>query len=288
MKLLRFVENGQEQPGILDTKNRIRNLSAIISDFDARTLNQADLITRLHALEVDSLPLIKTSPRIGSCIEMSGKIICIGYNSHLHTQQMEIKAMQKGEMVVFLKPTSAAVGPNDPILYGKHTSKLDWEAELGVVIGKQGKYIDPMQAEDYILGYTCINDISERYWQFETEDKQYTKGKGMDSFAPIGPYLVTKDEITDATNLNVKLWVNDELRQDFNTSDYINNPAAVVSYLSQFFTLYPGDIIAMGSAPGNARFWGEDKYLKPDDKVTFEIEGLGRQQQLVVTEDYPH
>jgi len=282
MKLLRYGLMGSEKPGILDQQGNIRDLSTHIHDINAETI--ATLKQTILTININELPVVDNTVRIGSCISLPGKIMCIGYNSRLHTQQMGVKPSNEADMVVFLKPSSAISGPNDPILYGRHVTKLDWEAELGVVIGKKGKYIEKDQADDYIFGFTCINDVSERYWQFETDDKQYTKGKGMDGFAPIGPYLVSKDDIADASNLNIKLWVNDELRQDFNTSDYIHNAGAVVSYLSQFFTLFPGDVIAMGSAPGNAKFWGEDKFLKVGDTMTFEVEGLGKQQQKIVKE----
>ena len=198
---------------------------------------------------------------------------------------MGVSPISETEMIVFMKPTSAVCGAYDPILYTRHTKKLDWEAELGVIIGKKGKYITKDQAKNYIFGYACINDLSDRYLQLETEDKQYTKGKGFDNAAPIGPYLVTRDEIQDSSNLQIKLWVNGEIRQDFNTSDYIHNDEEVVSYLSQYFTLYPGDIISMGSAPGNARSWGENMFLKPNDKVLLSIIGLGQQEKVVIVED---
>ena len=169
-------------------------------------------------------------------------------------------------------------------MHTRYTKKLDWEAELGVVIGKKGKYIEKQCAKDYIFGYTCINDLSERFLQLETMDKQFTKGKCFDNAAPIGPYLVTKDEVPNASDLHIQLWVNGILMQNFNTRDYIHNDEEVVSYLSQYFTLYPGDIISMGSAPGSANAWGNDKFLRPDDKVVLAITGLGQQEQVVVVE----
>ncbi|NCT56972.1 MAG: fumarylacetoacetate hydrolase family protein [Legionella sp.] len=190
----------------------------------------------------------------------------------------------KARHVAFYEPTSAICGPFDPILYTRMTKKLDWEAELGIVIGKQGKYIQQENARDYIFGYTCVNDLSERFLQLECGDSQFTKGKCFDNAAPIGPYLVTKDEVANPNQLDIKLWVNDQLRQAFNTRDYIHDDAAVVSYVSQYFTLYPGDMISMGSAPGNAKFWGEDQFLKPGDEVVLSIEGLGIQRQTVIHE----
>ena len=174
--------------------------------------------------------------------------------------------------------------PNDPILHTRMTQKLDWEAELAIVIGKQGKYIEPHQARDFILGYTCMNDLSERFLQFEVGDSQFTKGKCFDNAAPLGPYMVTKDEIADPNQLEVNLWVNHQLRQAFNTRDYIHDDVSIVSYVSQYLTLYPGDIISMGSAPGNAKFWGPEHFLKPGDEVVFSIAHLGTQSQTVIIE----
>lgn len=284
MKLVRFGKFGEERAGILDEHGNVRDISMHVQDINVNSLNNADLINQLKTLDVSQLPLISKDVRLGSCVCRPGKIICVGYNSILHAKEMGVTPISTTDMVVFLKPTSSMCGPNDPILHTRHTKKLDWEAELGVVIGKKGKYIRKEVAKDHILGYTCINDLSERYLQLETQDKQYTKGKGFDNSAPIGPYLVTKDEVLDSSNLQIKLWVNGELRQNFNTGDYIHNDEEVVSYLSQYFTLYPGDIISMGSAPGSAKHWGEDKYLKPNDRVILIIDGLGQQEQLVIVE----
>jgi len=284
MKLLRYGLPNQEKPAVLDSNGKIRDLSAHINTIDPDILAQDDLLVRLKAIDLSPLPIIDDKVRIGPCVHKPGKLICIGFNSKLHTQEMGGKLMPEHEMMVFLKPTSAISAAYDPILYTRMMKKLDWEAELAVVIGKKGKYISREKAHEHIFGYCCMNDLSERYLQFETADKQYTKGKGFDTAAPLGPYLVTKDEIIDSKNLNIKLWVNGELRQDFNTSDYISDDISVVSYLSQFFTLYPGDVISMGSAPGNAQSWGEDKFLKPNDWVEMTIDGLGIQKQRVICE----
>jgi 2-keto-4-pentenoate hydratase/2-oxohepta-3-ene-1,7-dioic acid hydratase in catechol pathway len=284
MKLVRYGNPGEEKPGIVDEQGNIRDLSSYISDFNPQSLGNNELIASLRELGTDQLPLVRKGTRLGACIGAPGKVICIGYNSRLHNQQMRATPIPEGEMMIFLKPTSAVCGPYDPILFTRHTRKLDWEAELAIVIGKKGKYIEKSMAKEHILGYTCMNDLSERFFQLETADTQYTKGKGFDNAAPIGPYLVTKDDVPNSSNLNIKLWVNDELRQDFNTGDYIHNDEEVISYVSQFFTLYPGDVISMGSAPGNAKSWGDDKFLKPDDKVVLFIEGLGQQEKIVVIE----
>ncbi len=284
MKLIRYGNLGEEKPGILDGEGNIRDISAFIPDINASSLSNATWMNHLKTQDLNQLPLIDKGARIGACVGMPGKIICVGFNSLLHAGEMGVTPIATYDMVVFLKPVSAMCGPNDPILHTRMSKKLDWEAELGVVIGKKGKYIEKHSAKEYIFGYTCINDLSERYLQMETQDKQFTKGKGFDNAAPIGPYLVTKDEIYNSSNLQIKLWVNGSLRQNFNTSDYIHNDEEVVSYLSQFFTLYPGDIISMGSAPGCAKYWGDDKFLKPGDTVTLNIEGLGQQNQVVIVE----
>jgi len=285
MKLVRFGEPGKEKPGLVDEDGNIRDLSDHLKDFTPQYLNDESLFEQLNKLDITCLRLIDKNTRLGSCIGLPGKIICVGYNSRLHTQQLGITPITEKEMVIFLKPSTSICGPYDPILYTRHTKKLDWEAELGVVIGKRGKYIPKEQAREHVLGYTCINDLSDRYLQLETEDKQYTKGKGFDNAAPLGPYLVTKEEVPNPSDLQIKLWVNGELRQDFNTCDYIHNDEEVISYLSQYFTLYPGDIISMGSAPGNAKSWGENMYLKPNDRVILSIRGLGQQEKTVVIEE---
>lgn len=284
MKLLRHGTLGSEKPGILDAAGNIRDLSAYILDFNAHCLSQPDFLNQLKKIDIDQLPFVDITTRIGACIGMPGKILCVGLNSKLHAKEMGLTCLAGRDMVVFLKPSCAACGARDPIIYSRHTKKLDWEAELGVVIGKKGKYIAKEDAHDYIFGYTCINDLSERFLQLETQDSQFTKGKGFDNAAPIGPYLVTKDEIVDSSNLDIKLSVNGDVRQDFNTGQYIHNDQAVVSYLSQYFTLYPGDIISMGSAPGSAKAWGDDKFLQPNDRVVLSITGLGQQEQVVIIE----
>ena len=284
MKLIRYGDLGAEKPGMLDDEGNIRDLSSYFPDFNPYHLGNIERMTFLKTLNTSDLPLVGKNVRLGACVGLPGKVICVGYNSRLHAEEMGVKPLEKKEMVVFMKPTCAVCGPFDPILFTRHTKKLDWEAELGVVIGKKGKYITKERARDYILGYTCINDLSERYLQLETEDKQYVKGKCFDNAAPIGPYLVTKDEIPNSSNLHIQLFINGELRQDFNTGDYIHNDEEVISYLSQYFTLYPGDIIAMGSAPGSAKSWG-NQFLQPNDSVVFSIIGLGQQEHTVVIED---
>jgi 2-keto-4-pentenoate hydratase/2-oxohepta-3-ene-1,7-dioic acid hydratase in catechol pathway len=283
MKLLRYGSIGKEKAGILDSKGQYRDLSAYLPDITPALLSNESLMSQLSTLNLQTLPLLDQSIRIGACINRPGKVLCVGYNSRLHAQEMGSRPLANSDILVFLKPSDVVCGPYDPILYGKKMQKLDWEAELAIIIGKKGKYIPQDKAKDYILGYTCHNDLSDRYLQLETEDKQFTKGKGFDNAAPLGPYLVTKDEIMDANQLDIKLWVNGELRQDFNTHDYIYNDIQVVSYLSQYFTLYPGDVISMGSAPGSAKSWG-NSFLQPKDRVVLSISQLGQQEQVVTLE----
>jgi len=268
----------------VDGAGGMRDLSGFIDDWNAKTLSDGAVLEKVRRLDTEDLPAVAAGRRLGAPVAVTGKLICIGYNSRLHARQMGEQLTEKSEPVVFLKANSSACGPNDPILHNRYTTKLDWEGELTLVIGRKGKYVAPEDAGNYILGYMCGQDISERYWQFETNDKQYTKGKSFDNFAPLGPFLVTSDEVRDPSNLHAVLTVNGIARQDFNTSDYIHSPADIVSYLSKFFTLYPGDVVLLGSPPGNAKSWGDDCWLKPGDRVEFEISGLGKQCQDVIEE----
>ncbi|MDF1647028.1 MAG: fumarylacetoacetate hydrolase family protein [Legionellaceae bacterium] len=284
MKLLRYGLPGEEKPGVLDVNHILRDLSPFFSDFNPQQLSEPHFLEQLAGIDIEALPQVDASVRLGAPVGAPGKIICVGFNSALHTEQLGMRPFPEEDMLLFMKASSSVCGPNDSILHTRLTQKLDWEAELAIVIGKKAKYVPKDKAREFILGYTCMNDLSERFLQFEVGDSQFTKGKCFDNAAPLGPYLVTKDEINEPNNLEVNLWVNHELRQAFNTRDYIHDDVSIVSYVSQYFTLYPGDIISMGSAPGNAAYWGPEHFLKPGDQVIFSIEMLGKQSQVVITE----
>jgi 2-keto-4-pentenoate hydratase/2-oxohepta-3-ene-1,7-dioic acid hydratase in catechol pathway len=273
----------KERAGIVDESGVLRDLSGIVSDWDRHTLGDVALLERVRSLDLGRLPQVPAGERMGSPLSVTGKLICIGWNSRLHAVQMGHAITDQSEPVVFLKANSSVCGPHDPILHNRYTLKIDWEGELTLVVGKKGKYLTEEQAGSHILGYMCGQDLSERYWQFETGDKQYTRGKSFDNFAPLGPFLVTSDEVADPCGLHAVLAVNGVVRQDFDTNDYIQGPAWIVSYLSKFFTLFPGDVVLLGSPPGNAKSWGEI-WLKPGDVVEFEISGLGKQRQEVIRE----
>ncbi len=284
MKFVRFGKPGDEKPGMIDPQGGIRDISTYVTDINPNSLSDPFILQQFAKFDWTALPLVDSNVRIGPCVGSIGKIICIGFNSQQHALEMGVKRSEKSEPILFLKPSSSLAGPYDPIAHTRYTKKLDWEAELAIVIGKQGKYISIEHAKDHIFGYACFNDLSERYLQFETEDSQFTKGKCFDGAATLGPYLVCKSHVPNAHDLHIQLWVNDQLRQDFNSKDYIHSEEQIIVFLSQYFTLYPGDIISMGSAPGSASAWGSDFFLKPGDEVKLEISGLGKQCQTVIKE----
>ncbi|AVA14915.1 MULTISPECIES: fumarylacetoacetate hydrolase family protein [Sphingopyxis] len=278
MKLLRYGARGQERPGLLDTNDAVRDLSAHVGDIDGAVLTREGL-DRLRAIDVETLPEIADFERYGACVGSVGKFICIGlnYSDHAAESDMEVPP----EPVVFMKATSAISGPNDPIIQPRGSTKLDWEVELAVVIGAHLAYADEAEAAAGIAGYCLCNDVSERAFQLERHG-QWTKGKGCDSFGPIGPWLVTADEVSDPDNLAMWLDVNGKRFQDGNSRTMIYKPAFLVSYLSRFMSLQPGDIISTGTPAGVGLGQRPPVYLEVGDVVELGIQGLGTQRQIVV------
>ena len=280
MKLLRAGEKGKEKPAILDINNVIRDLSSIIKDFDPENL-KIDTISKLKNLNLETLPEIKSSERIGACINKPGKFVAIGLNYSDHAKETGLKTPT--EPIVFMKATSSICGPNDNIEMPKDSTKLDWEVELGIVIGKEAKNISEEEASSYIFGYCAVNDISEREWQIEKMG-QWVKGKSHDTFGPIGPYIVTKDEISDVNNLNLSLDVNGKRMQTGNSKTMIFNVYYLVSYLSKYMSLQPGDIITTGTPPGVGMGMKPQVFLKEGDNIRLSIDSLGEQNSKVVAE----
>jgi 2-keto-4-pentenoate hydratase/2-oxohepta-3-ene-1,7-dioic acid hydratase in catechol pathway len=275
MKLLRYGEPGAEKPGLLDADGVIRDLSAHVADIGGGALDAASLAA-LAKLDAKSLPAVAGSPRLGACVAGTGKFICIGLNYSDHAA--ETGATVPSEPIIFMKATSAIVGPNDDVLIPRGSEKTDWEVELAVVIGRKAKYVSEAEALDYVAGYCLTNDVSERAFQAERQG-QWTKGKSCDTFGPIGPWLVTKDEVKDPQDLKMWLTVNGETRQDGSTKTMVYGVAFLVSYLSQFMSLMPGDIISTGTPPGVGLGMKPPRYLKAGDVVELGIEGLGTQKQ---------
>lgn len=276
MKLLRFGLAGKEKPGI-EIDGRKYDVGHLIPDFDEDHLTSESL-ERLHDLDVAQLPEVPEGSRLGAPVKRPGKIICIGLNYKKHAEESGMGVPD--EPVVFFKASSSVVGPYDDVIIPRNSKKTDWEVELGVVIGKHASYVSKDQAMEYVLGYVLHNDVSEREFQLE-RGGQWVKGKSCDTFAPLGPYLVTKDEITDPHNLNLWLSVNGKKFQDGNTSDFIFDIPAVVSYLSQFMSLHPGDVISTGTPEGVGFGRKPQMYLKPGDVMELGIEGLGSSKQSV-------
>ncbi|WP_186031033.1 ureidoglycolate lyase [Burkholderia gladioli] len=282
MKLLRYGPVGQEKPGLLDAGGRIRDLSAVIPDLAGEALSDAAL-ARLRALDPASLPLVPGEPRIGACVGQIGKFVCIGLNYADHAAESGLPV--PSEPVVFAKWTSAVCGPNDGIEIPRDSLKTDWEVELGVVIGRPCKNVDEAYALDYVAGYCVINDVSEREWQIE-RGGQWDKGKGFDSFGPIGPWLVTRDEVPDPQQLSLWLEVDGHRYQDGSTRTMIFGVAEVIAYLSRCMSLQPGDVISTGTPPGvGMGVKPEPVYLKPGQTVRLGIDGLGEQRQLTRAAD---
>ncbi|HET6158017.1 MAG TPA: fumarylacetoacetate hydrolase family protein [Dongiaceae bacterium] len=280
MKLLRYGPKGREKPGLLDRDGKIRDLSAHVSDIAGQVL-LADSLKKLAALDATELPLASGDLRIGPCVGKIGKFICIGLNYADHAA--ESNAPIPKEPIVFMKATSAVVGPNDDVEIPRSSEKTDWEVELGVVIGKPAKYVPENHAMDYVAGYCVINDVSEREYQLERGGGQWDKGKGCDTFGPTGPWLVTKDEVPDPHNLAMWLEVDGHRYQNGSTKTMIFNVPKLVSYLSHFMSLQPGDVISTGTPPG-VGLGQKPKpiYLRAGQVMRLGIAGLGEQQQRLV------
>ncbi|MDR7091662.1 fumarylacetoacetate hydrolase family protein [Cellvibrio fibrivorans] len=279
MKLLRYGNAGHERPGILDSNGKVRELGSVVSDINGKTLSDESL-KKIASLDINSLPLVTEPVRFGACVNNVGKFICIGLNYADHAAESGVAV--PAEPVVFMKATSAITGPNDNIIKPRNSTKLDWEVELGIVIGKHASYVELDEAMDYIAGYCVINDVSERNFQLERPGGQWDKGKGCDSFGPIGPYLVTKDEVADPLNLNLWLKVNGKTFQNGSTDQMVFGPQFLVHYLSQFMSLQPGDVISTGTPPGVGLGQKPLIYLNEGDVVELGIEGMGVQKQVVV------
>lgn len=280
MKLLRYGTPGQERPGLLDAEGRIRDLSAAIPDLAGDALLPASL-ARLRALAWRDLPLVSGTPRLGPCVARTGKFLCIGLNYADHAAESGMPA--PAEPVVFMKATSAICGPNDDVVIPRGSKKTDWEVELGVVIGKTAKYVPPETALEHVAGYCVINDLSEREFQLEGTG-QWVKGKSADTFGPIGPWLVTADEVADPQRLELFLEVDAQRRQKGSTAAMIFPVAHLVSYLSRFMSLLPGDIISTGTPPGVGHGQRPPVYLRSGQTMRLGIAGLGEQRQRVVAE----
>jgi 2-keto-4-pentenoate hydratase/2-oxohepta-3-ene-1,7-dioic acid hydratase in catechol pathway len=277
MKLLRYGPKGQEKPGLLDGEGRIRDLSGVVHDIAGEALHP-EVLKRIAAVDPTTLPLVAGEPRLGPCVGGTGKFICIGLNYSDHAA--ETGATVPPEPIIFMKATSAIVGPNDDVEIPRGSVKTDWEVELGVVIGKTAKYVDEADALDYVAGYCVVNDVSERAFQAERQG-QWTKGKSCDTFGPTGPWLVTADEVPDPQNLKMSLEVNGRRFQNGSTATMVYGVRYLVSYLSQFMSLHPGDIISTGTPPGVGLGLKPPVFLKDGDVMTLRIAGLGEQRQQV-------
>ena len=278
MKLLRYGPAGQEKPGLLDSDGDIRSLADHISDIDGSALSDETVAT-LRQLDTNELPLVDGDVRLGPCVGDVGKFLCIGLNYSDHAAESGMTVPPEPE--VFTKATSAICGPDDDIIQPLNSDKLDWEVELAIVIGKHTSYVSEEEAADHIAGYCVCNDISERTFQLE-RGSQWDKGKGCDTFGPIGPWLVTRDEVHGPNNLDMWLEVNGHRYQDGNTRTMVFGPAFIVSYLSHFMSLQPGDVISSGTPPGVGLGQKPPVYLAVGDKIKLGIDGLGTQSQTVV------
>ena len=281
MKLIRYGETNAEKPGLVDASGNLRDLSDYIPDVDGRMLSRAKL-DDLGRLTEETLPVVKGAPRLGPCVGSVGKLICIGLNFHEHAKETGNPVPE--HPIVFMKATSAINGPFDDVVLPRGSQHTDWEIELGVVIGETAKYVDAKDALSHVAGYCVVNDVSERFYQTKLTG-QWTKGKSCDTFGPIGPWLVTADEIADPQNLAMTMDVNGERMQTGNTSDMIFTVREIIAHLSSLMTLHPGDVIATGTPPGvGSGKKPEAIFLRAGDRMAGSVEGLGRQEQTVVSD----
>lgn len=279
MKLLRIGNPNQEKPAVIDKNGIIKDLSSVIEDLNQKTINQ-ETIEIIKNTDSNKLPEISKKTRIGACVSNPQKFIGIGLNYSDHAEETGMKPPK--EPIIFIKANSCISGPNDNVIIPNNSLKTDWEIELGIIIGKKAKYIAEKESFNHIFGFCIVNDISEREFQLERSG-QWDKGKGSDTFGPIGPYIVTKDEIANVQNLNLKLKVNGKIMQEGNTKKMIFGVEYIVSYLSNFMTLYPGDIITTGTPPGVGMAKKPEVFLKPGDEMILEIDRLGFQKQKVIS-----
>ena len=280
MKLLRHGPRGAERPGLLHSDGTIRDLTGIVPDIGGAVLSDAGL-SAINGIKVGKLPVVQADTRLGACVAGTGKFICIGLNYADHAAESGMTVPP--EPVIFMKATSAICGPNDPIIIPRTSEKTDWEVELAVIIGTTAKYVSEDNALDHVAGYAVANDVSERGFQTERAG-QWTKGKSCDNFGQLGPWLVTRDEVEDPQNLAMWLTVNGEKVQNGSTKTMVYGVAHVVSYLSQFMTLHPGDVISTGTPPGVGMGMKPPRYLKAGDVVELGIAGLGQQRQDVIAD----
>jgi len=280
MKFLRYGDRGAEKPALIDENGKIKDISKYIKDLNPETINIDKFNNIYKKIDTRNLPEVKNSVRIGSCISNPEKFIGIGLNYSDHAKETGLKI--PNEPIIFLKANSCLSGPYDNVMIPKYSKKTDWEVELGIVIGKKAQYVNEKDSNEFIFGYCAVNDISEREFQIE-RGGQWDKGKGCDTFGPVGPYLITKDEIENVQNLDLELKVNGKLMQKGNTNKMIFNVKKIVSYLSHFMTLKPGDIITTGTPPGVGMAQKPQIFLKDGDVMDLEIEKLGSQKQKVVT-----
>ena len=281
MKLLRYGERGAEKPGMRDAEGKIRDLSGHVADIDGAALGPGSL-ARLAALEPTTLPLVGAGVRIGPCVGQVGKLVCVGLNYSDHAAEAGMPVPE--EPILFMKATSAINGPNDPVKIPRRSEKTDWEVELGIVIGTRARYVEEARALEHVAGYCVVNDVSERHFQLE-RGGQWTKGKSADTFAPIGPWLVTRDEVPDPQALDIWLEVNGKRVQDGSTRTMIFGVRTLVSYISQYMTLEPGDVIPTGTPPGVGAGMKPPVFLKPGDRLRLGLSGLGEQRQVLEASD---